>query len=206
VFLTGYSPFRSVGLTAKRDTGPCATTGNEPRLGDLDNRNRSRTWTNSTRCRCSFESRISIAAKPWSWSSVEPYGPGPFRTSDIEQMRMGVLEHLKIAQGPAWLFAAELREGTILRLLTPSERRVPIVAVRPPQPAFVHQGAPLHRADEENLCVVLPIQSEAQHATAADCSLAAIKRAPSPYGMPLKSFSREVTTCLMASIAKGKIL
>jgi DNA-binding transcriptional LysR family regulator len=132
VFLTGYSPFRSVGLPAKRDTGPCATTGNEPCLGDADNRNRSRTRTHSTRCRCSFESRISIAAKPWSWSSVKPYGPGPFRTGDIEQMRMGVLEHLKTAQGPAWLFAAELQEGTILRLLTPFERRVPIVAVRPP--------------------------------------------------------------------------
>jgi DNA-binding transcriptional LysR family regulator len=46
-------------------------------------------------------------------------------------MRMGVLEHLGIAQAPAWLFAAELREGTVLRLLTPFERRVPIFAVRP---------------------------------------------------------------------------
>jgi DNA-binding transcriptional LysR family regulator len=34
---------------------------------------------------------------------------GVFRTSDIEQMRMGVLEHLGIAQAPAWLFAAERR-------------------------------------------------------------------------------------------------
>ncbi len=56
---------------------------------------------------------------------------GIFRTSDIEQMRMGVLEHLGIAQAPAWLFAAELREGTVLRLLTPFERTVPILAVRP---------------------------------------------------------------------------
>jgi DNA-binding transcriptional LysR family regulator len=56
---------------------------------------------------------------------------GTFRTSDVEQMRMGVLEHLGIAQGPAWLFAAELREGTVLRLLTSFERRVPIFAVRP---------------------------------------------------------------------------
>jgi hypothetical protein len=32
--------------------------------------------------------------------------------SDLEQLRMGVLEHLGIAQAPAWLFAAELREGT----------------------------------------------------------------------------------------------
>jgi DNA-binding transcriptional LysR family regulator len=56
---------------------------------------------------------------------------GVFRTSDIEQMRMGVLEHLGIAQAPAWLFAAELREGTVVRLLTPFERTVPILAVRP---------------------------------------------------------------------------
>jgi DNA-binding transcriptional LysR family regulator len=46
-------------------------------------------------------------------------------------MRMGVLEHMGIAQAPAWLFAAELREGTVLRLLTPYERAVPILAVRP---------------------------------------------------------------------------
>jgi len=56
---------------------------------------------------------------------------GVFRTSDIEQMRMGVLEHLGIAQAPAWLFAAELREGTVVRLLTAFERAVPILAVRP---------------------------------------------------------------------------
>jgi DNA-binding transcriptional LysR family regulator len=56
---------------------------------------------------------------------------GVFRTSDIEQMRMGVLEHLGIAQSPAWLFAAELREGTVIRLLTEFERTVPILAVRP---------------------------------------------------------------------------
>jgi DNA-binding transcriptional LysR family regulator len=56
---------------------------------------------------------------------------GVFRTSDLEQMRMGVLEHLGIAQAPAWLFAAELREGTVLRLLAPLERIVPIFAVRP---------------------------------------------------------------------------
>jgi len=75
------------------------------------------------------------AVKPWTFGD----GPnakhilpqGVFRTSDLEQMRMGVLEHLGIAQAPAWLFAAELREGTVLRLLTPYERTVPILAVRP---------------------------------------------------------------------------
>src|SRR5258708_35866302 len=80
-----------------------------------------------------FVERGSV--QPWSFGS----GPGAkrviptgvFRTSDIEQMRMGVLEHLGIAQAPAWLFAAELREGTVIRLLTPFERTVPILAVRP---------------------------------------------------------------------------
>src|ERR1700756_4912439 len=75
------------------------------------------------------------SAQPWSIGSgqnakrVTP--TGVFRTSDIEQMRMGVLEHLGIAQAPAWLFAAELREGTAIRLLTPFERTVPILALRP---------------------------------------------------------------------------
>ena len=80
-----------------------------------------------------FVERGSI--QPWTLGSgkdakrVVP--TGVFRTDDIEQMRMGVLEHLGIAQAPAWLFAAELREGTVVRLLTSFERTVPILAVRP---------------------------------------------------------------------------
>jgi hypothetical protein len=38
---------------------------------------------------------------------------------------MGVLEHLGVAQAPAWLFAAELREST-----ASGESTVPILAVR----------------------------------------------------------------------------
>jgi len=75
------------------------------------------------------------SVQPWSFGSGEGakrvIPTGVFRTSDIEQMRMGVLEHLGIAQAPAWLFAAELREGTVIRLLSPFERTVPILAVRP---------------------------------------------------------------------------
>ena len=85
-----------------------------------------------------FRSVVSVergSVQPWCFGSgkdVKCVIPkGVFRTSDIEQMRMGVLEHLGIAQAPAWLFAAELREGTVLRLLTPFERTVPILAVRP---------------------------------------------------------------------------
>ena len=80
-----------------------------------------------------FVERGSV--QPWSFGSGQDakrvIPTGVFRTSDIEQMRMGVLEHLGIAQAPAWLFAAELREGTVVRLLTPFERAVPILAVRP---------------------------------------------------------------------------
>jgi DNA-binding transcriptional LysR family regulator len=80
-----------------------------------------------------FVERGSV--QPWRFGSgrdakrITP--SGVFRTSDLEQMRMGVLEHLGIAQAPAWLFAAELREGTVVSLLTAFERTVPILAVRP---------------------------------------------------------------------------
>jgi DNA-binding transcriptional LysR family regulator len=75
------------------------------------------------------------SVQQWSFGSGQEakrvIPTGVFRTSDMEQMRMGVLEHLGIAQAPAWLFAAELREGTVIRLLTAFERTVPILAVRP---------------------------------------------------------------------------
>jgi LysR family transcriptional regulator for bpeEF and oprC len=72
------------------------------------------------------------AVQPWKFSAAQGITPsGAFRAGDLEQLRVGVLEHLGIAQAPAWLFAAELREGTVLRLLTPNERTVAISAVRP---------------------------------------------------------------------------
>jgi LysR family transcriptional regulator for bpeEF and oprC len=80
-----------------------------------------------------FVERGSV--QPWSFGSRQDakriIPTGVFRTSDLEQLRMGVLEHMGIAQAPAWLFAAELREGTVVRLLTPLEQTVPILAVRP---------------------------------------------------------------------------
>jgi DNA-binding transcriptional LysR family regulator len=75
------------------------------------------------------------STQPWSFGAgkverrVNP--TGVFRTGDVEQMRMGVIEHLGLAQAPAWLFATELREGAVVRLLIPFERTVPILAVRP---------------------------------------------------------------------------
>jgi LysR family transcriptional regulator for bpeEF and oprC len=72
------------------------------------------------------------AVQPWEFHTAKRFTPsGVFRTGDLEQLRVGVLEHLGIAQAPAWLFAAELREGTVLRLLTSYERTVAISAVRP---------------------------------------------------------------------------
>lgn len=75
------------------------------------------------------------AVQPWELGEGQQtrrFTPsGVFRCADFEQLRMGVLEHLGVAQAPAWLFAAELREGTVLRLLTPLERTVPISAIRP---------------------------------------------------------------------------
>ncbi|WP_161557166.1 LysR family transcriptional regulator [Acidisarcina polymorpha] len=75
------------------------------------------------------------AVLPWSFGDtaniIQIVPRGALRTGDLEQLRMGVLEHLGIAQAPAWLFAAELREGTVVRLLSPLERTIPIMAVRP---------------------------------------------------------------------------
>jgi len=85
-----------------------------------------------------FQSVVFVergSVQPWTFGSGEASNritpTGVFRTSDMEQMRMGVLEHLGIAQAPAWLFAAELREGTVIRLLTQHELVVPVLAVRP---------------------------------------------------------------------------
>jgi DNA-binding transcriptional LysR family regulator len=55
------------------------------------------------------------SARPWiigpGRNAKRIMPTGVFRTSDVEQMRMGVLEHLGIAQATAWLFAAELRKA-----------------------------------------------------------------------------------------------
>jgi hypothetical protein len=58
-------------------------------------------------------------------------------------------------------FAAELREGTVIRLLSPFERIVPILAVRPCQPPAARQSTSLHRTPGEDFCALLPVQSAA---------------------------------------------
>jgi DNA-binding transcriptional LysR family regulator len=99
------------------------------------------------------------AVQPWTFGLGQDgkrvIPTGVFRTSDIEQMRMGVLEHLGIAQAPAWLFAAELREGTIIRLLTPLERIVPILAVRPASRRLSAKVRVFIEHHLEQICAVL---------------------------------------------------
>jgi DNA-binding transcriptional LysR family regulator len=54
---------------------------------------------------------------------------GNLHTSDAEQMRVAVLNHLGIANGPAWLFAKEIASGAVRRLLPEYERRKSIFAL-----------------------------------------------------------------------------
>jgi DNA-binding transcriptional LysR family regulator len=72
----------------------------------------------------------------WMFSGNTPplsYLPdGPFRTNDSEQVRTAVLSGIGIAQAPMWLFDADLKSGSVVRILRslePSE--LPISAVRP---------------------------------------------------------------------------
>jgi DNA-binding transcriptional LysR family regulator len=87
---------------------------------------------------------------------------GVFRTSDIEQMRMGVLEHLGIAQAPAWLFAAELREGAVIRLSDCLRADSANPCRTACQPSAVHQSSHFHRALGEDVRALLPVQPATQ--------------------------------------------
>jgi DNA-binding transcriptional LysR family regulator len=73
-----------------------------------------------------------------------------FRSNDGEEQRAAVLAGLGITQAPYWLFAADIRAGTVRRILRDCEpARIPISAVRPAsrcQPSkvavFVDPGGP----------------------------------------------------------------
>ena len=55
-----------------------------------------------------------------------------FRSNDGEHFRAAVLAGLGITQAPYWLFAADIRAGTVRRILREREpARIPISAVRP---------------------------------------------------------------------------
>ena len=45
-------------------------------------------------------------------------------------MRVAVVNHLGIANGPAWLFANEIATGAVRRLLPEDERRKSLFALR----------------------------------------------------------------------------
>jgi DNA-binding transcriptional LysR family regulator len=63
--------------------------------------------------------------RPWT----DYGGPGDL---DGEQLRAAVLAGLGITQAPYWLFAADIRAGTVRRILRDHEpARIPISAVRP---------------------------------------------------------------------------
>jgi LysR family transcriptional regulator for bpeEF and oprC len=57
---------------------------------------------------------------------------GQFRTNDSEQVRAAVLSGIGIAQAPMWLFDADLKSGSVVRILRSLEPSdLPISAVRP---------------------------------------------------------------------------
>jgi DNA-binding transcriptional LysR family regulator len=73
---------------------------------------------------------------PWTFASragMIPYqAAAAFRSNDGEEQRVAVLAGLGITQAPYWLFAADIRAGTVRRILRDCEpARIPISAVRP---------------------------------------------------------------------------
>ena len=74
--------------------------------------------------------------RPWTFASrtgvVSHQAAASFRSNDGEQLRAAVLAGLGITQAPHWLFAADIRAGTVRRILRDHEpARIPISAVRP---------------------------------------------------------------------------
>src|ERR1700756_1271546 len=74
--------------------------------------------------------------RPWTFASragqISYQAPASFRSNDGEQLRAAVLAGLGVTQAPHWLFAADIRAGTVRRILRDHERgKLPISAVRP---------------------------------------------------------------------------
>jgi DNA-binding transcriptional LysR family regulator len=74
--------------------------------------------------------------RPWTFASragvISYQAAASFRSNDGEQLRAAVLAGLGITQAPYWLFAADIRAGTVRRILRDREpARIPISAVRP---------------------------------------------------------------------------
>jgi DNA-binding transcriptional LysR family regulator len=74
--------------------------------------------------------------RPWTFVNrgerVSYLASAAFRSNDGEQLRGAVLAGLGIIQAPHWLFAGDLRAGTVRRILRDHEPgRIAISAVRP---------------------------------------------------------------------------
>jgi LysR family transcriptional regulator for bpeEF and oprC len=72
-----------------------------------------------------------------TWKFAEGKNPlahepnGIFRTADLEQVRVAVMQHVGMAQTPFWLFAEEIASGTVCRVLPEYEHRKSIYVLRP---------------------------------------------------------------------------
>ena len=74
--------------------------------------------------------------RPWTFASragvISYQAAASFRSNDGEQLRAAVLAGLGITQAPHWLFAADIRAGTVRRILRDHEQgKIAISAVRP---------------------------------------------------------------------------
>ena len=74
--------------------------------------------------------------RPWTFGSragqISYQARASFRSNDGEQLRAAVLAGLGVTQAPHWLFAADIRSGTVRRILRDHEpRKITISAVRP---------------------------------------------------------------------------
>src|SRR6202022_1405193 len=74
--------------------------------------------------------------RPWTFATraglISYQVAASFRSNDGEQLRRAVLARLGITQAPYWLFAADIRAGTVRRILRDHEpSKLPISAVRP---------------------------------------------------------------------------
>ena len=83
--------------------------------------------------------------RPWTFASraglISYQATASFRSNDGEQLRAAVLAGLGVTQAPHWLFAADIRAGTVRRILRDHEPgKIAISAVRaaaPRQPSKV---------------------------------------------------------------------
>jgi DNA-binding transcriptional LysR family regulator len=73
--------------------------------------------------------------RPWTFASragvISYQAAASFRSNDGEELHAAVLAGLGIMQAPYWLFAADIRAGTVRRILRGHEpSKLPISAVR----------------------------------------------------------------------------